>query len=335
MGKLDEFIGYLDAQAANGSIYVWGGQGEKAPTVNEAWIRRMESGTGRAEDAVKAWKAKVKAGYGDTLHAYDCSGLGIYWLTDQQRIFHTDMTADTMRGKCKSIKRSDLRRGDWVFHVNAGGRATHIGYVVSEKLHVVEAKGRNYGVVKHLITSSQTSDWNAYGRPRIFEEEILGNASTSTSGDKGSAGTSSSGLIRYGDRGEEVRELQAGLNAAGFAVDGARLAEDGIFGVKTLAALEALQQAAGIRVDGVYGPDSAGALVEYLAAGSHPAQSMPQIRKGSQGDAVKTLQRTLGGLDVDGIFGSKTDAAVRAIQRAQGLQVDGIVGPKTWAALLG
>ena len=55
-----------------------------------------------------------------------------------------------------------------------------------------------------------------------------------------SAGTSSSGLIRYGDRGEEVRELQAGLNASGFAVDGARLAEDGIFGVKTLAALEAL-----------------------------------------------------------------------------------------------
>ena len=160
MGKLDEFIGYLDAQAANGSIYVWGGQGEKAPTVNEAWIRRMESGTGRAEDAVKAWKAKVKAGYGDTLHAYDCSGLGIHWLTDQQHIFNTDMTADAMRGKCKSIKRSDLRRGDWVFHINSSGRATHIGYVVSEKLHVVEAKGRNYGVVKHPITSSQTSDWN-------------------------------------------------------------------------------------------------------------------------------------------------------------------------------
>ena len=36
---------------------------------------------------------------------------------------------------------------------------------------------------------------------------------------------------------------------------------------------------------------------------------------------------------MDGIFGPKTEAAVKSFQRGKGLTVDGIVGPRTWAAL--
>jgi peptidoglycan hydrolase-like protein with peptidoglycan-binding domain len=36
---------------------------------------------------------------------------------------------------------------------------------------------------------------------------------------------------------------------------------------------------------------------------------------------------------MDGIFGAKTLAAVRAFQRSRGLTVDGVVGPLTWGAL--
>ena len=66
--------------------------------------------------------------------------------------------------------------------------------------------------------------------------------------------------------------------------------------------------------------------------------SQPTLRRGSSGSAVKTLQARLQtlGFDpgpIDGIFGSGTDSAVRAFQRARGLGVDGIVGPQTWAAL--
>jgi peptidoglycan hydrolase-like protein with peptidoglycan-binding domain len=39
-------------------------------------------------------------------------------------------------------------------------------------------------------------------------------------------------------------------------------------------------------------------------------------------------------LDVDGIFGPKTEAAVRAFQQNENLAVDGIVGTQTWTALL-
>jgi len=60
---------------------------------------------------------------------------------------------------------------------------------------------------------------------------------------------------------------------------------------------------------------------------------------GSRGPSVRTLQEVLNrttpspGLHVDGAFGLKTDAAVRAFQRSKNLKPDGIVGPRTAAAL--
>ena len=61
-------------------------------------------------------------------------------------------------------------------------------------------------------------------------------------------------------------------------------------------------------------------------------------RQGSSGQAVRTIQEKLvrwGYFDgpVDGIFGSKTEAAVRFFQEKNGLTADGIVGPDTLAAL--
>lgn len=58
------------------------------------------------------------------------------------------------------------------------------------------------------------------------------------------------------------------------------------------------------------------------------------------GEDVFALQVRLADLGytpgtIDGIFGAKTDAAVRAFQQRNSLTVDGWVGPKTWAALFG
>lgn len=62
------------------------------------------------------------------------------------------------------------------------------------------------------------------------------------------------------------------------------------------------------------------------------------LKRGDRGPAVRDLQNMLKytGFDpgpIDGVFGSKTEAAVRAAQKAYGLVVDGIAGPKTYAAL--
>lgn len=48
-------------------------------------------------------------------------------------------------------------------------------------------------------------------------------------------------------------------------------------------------------------------------------------------DDLNTLGFQTGGLD--GIFGSKTEEAVRNFQNSRGLKVDGIVGCNTWRAL--
>jgi murein DD-endopeptidase MepM/ murein hydrolase activator NlpD len=59
-----------------------------------------------------------------------------------------------------------------------------------------------------------------------------------------------------------------------------------------------------------------------------------ELKKGSEGSAVKYLQNTLGVTGDDlGFFGSNTHKAVVALQKSNKLKADGIVGPLTWKAL--
>ena len=68
------------------------------------------------------------------------------------------------------------------------------------------------------------------------------------------------------------------------------------------------------------------------------ASTYRQVGYGSTGSAVSKLQTVLNqhgyDLAVDGIFGVKTQAAVRDYQQRNGLKLDGIAGPETWGSLL-
>lgn len=100
-----------------------------------------------------------------------------------------------------------------------------------------------------------------------------------------------------------------------------------------------------INVDGLY--IRGFAVPKYAEETAPKAESavtvkLSVLRKGAEGDQVKAVQRMLyalgydlGSAKVDGDFGSKTDAAVRAYQKNKGLTVDGIVGQQTWTKLLG
>ena len=61
---------------------------------------------------------------------------------------------------------------------------------------------------------------------------------------------------------------------------------------------------------------------------------MRTLKKGAQGDDVRAMQEMLNQLSyscgtADGIFGAKTEAAVKSFQTANGLTADGIAGPQT------
>ena len=72
---------------------------------------------------------------------------------------------------------------------------------------------------------------------------------------------------------------------------------------------------------------------ELITGTAEPVEDDGILRRGSKGKAVRFLQLCLGGLDDDGSFGPKTDAKVKAFQKAHGLTPDGEVGPHTWAAI--
>ena len=64
----------------------------------------------------------------------------------------------------------------------------------------------------------------------------------------------------------------------------------------------------------------------------------PVVQNSTQGHPIRTLQFLLRAnghnLAVDGIFGSVTEAAVKAFQTDKGMAGDGIVAPQTWSALI-
>jgi peptidoglycan hydrolase-like protein with peptidoglycan-binding domain len=133
-------------------------------------------------------------------------------------------------------------------------------------------------------------------------------------------------LVRRGDQVFPVRPLQQLLRARNHPVS-----VDGIFGPNTEAAVKAFQQSTALTSDGIVGPLTWPKLVV-------------QVKKGSSGDAVRGVQEVADFHDqsdgegtpvqIDGIFGPRTDAWVRGFQTAVGTASDGIVGPITWRAMV-
>ena len=142
-------------------------------------------------------------------------------------------------------------------------------------------------------------------------------------------------MLYRGCTGDAVKTLQDKLNTLGYNSGNV----DGIFGAKTYAAVTAFQKANSLGVDGIVGKLTWAKLYDATPVNVTPVTTQPMLRTGSRGDAVRKLQELLNALgydcgSVDGIFGSKTKAAVLAFQKANGLGADGIVGPLTWGKLV-
>lgn len=141
--------------------------------------------------------------------------------------------------------------------------------------------------------------------------------------------------LRQGSSGSAVATLQQALNAAGYS----EVKVDGKYGKDTKEAVALYQSMNGLKIDGIAGRKTLAKLLGTSNPDNNP-QTDGVLRKGSTGSAVRDLQTLLAKYNypvgkVDGTYGSKTVAAVKAFQKLNGLKVDGAAGPKTMEALRG
>ncbi len=145
--------------------------------------------------------------------------------------------------------------------------------------------------------------------------------------------------LRRGSSGAAVVALQKAL----------RITADGAFGPQTEGAVRVFQGRHHIAANGVVGASTWTALMgeQYgsvtttaASRGTTTRVATPYtglmstvLRSGSKGAAVKTLQRALGGLAVDGAYGARSATAVRSFQKARRLPVTGVVDAAVWRAL--
>ena len=155
--------------------------------------------------------------------------------------------------------------------------------------------------------------------------------------------------IKSGDKGVLVRKIQTQLSIKGYLSGSIT----GTYDTKTVTAVKAFQQKNGLKADGIAGPDTqklifGGGIASSATATPTPKPTptpLPQmvkptttVRSGSRGNDAKLVQKRLIDLKyltgtADGIFGSKSVAALKAFQRKNGLVADGVAGSGTNAVL--
>lgn len=189
---------------------------------------------------------------------------------------------------------------------------------------------------KHGYTQDGIAD--ATVQKKLYSSSALSANSTTGSG---SSSSSSTDELKKGDKGDAVKKLQKRLKELGYYKSWA----DGDYGNETYEAVKAFQKKNGLYVDGVAGSQtlkklnssnvvSANGTVAGNQDKEEDATDDGTLKKGSQGAAVKLLQKRLKELGyykswVDGDYGNETVTAVKNFQRKNGLSVDGVAGSTT------
>ena len=138
--------------------------------------------------------------------------------------------------------------------------------------------------------------------------------------------------LSNGTSGANVTQMQNRLISLGYLLGSASGKVDDI----TEQAIVAFQKRNGLYDDGIAGPDT---LTKMYSRSAKKASSAVGIigvtlKKGDEGDAVRLLQSKLKGFgfltgSVDGSFGTATEDALKAFQKANGLTADGKAGHST------
>ncbi len=182
------------------------------------------------------------------------------------------------------------------------------------------AAGCSFGGTETVTVTAPTTPTTPTTETTATTATTATTTAASTTATTGTTGTTTTAKPAENPAVRANKEVQQDLTDLGFYSGPI----NGVFGPVTTAAVKRFQARAGLPADGIAGPQTMAAL--NLALGNDST------------DAVDLLQTTLKGLcyyggNVDGIFGSGTETALKAFQRAEGLTADGRYGPRTAAAL--
>ncbi len=140
-------------------------------------------------------------------------------------------------------------------------------------------------------------------------------------------------VLSRGKHGQAVENLQNRLIRLGLMTEAQQKTGVGIFGPRTENGVKKFQKAVGLSESGRYDSQTRGAMDKILSG---------DIKKGAHGDIVRRLQANMVRLGYmtekqvktgPGIFGPRTDAALKRFQADHHLTRDGIFGAKTFHAV--
>lgn len=151
----DKFISLLVKAVNNHAIYLWSAQGEKVANLSEEDIRKMETSETNANRVLRHISLlKFYNWLTSKTKAYDCSGLVCHCLASCGReSINFDLCADDL---IKRYKKVDYPTAGCLVH-----RKGHIGVYIGYD-NIIEAKGRDYGVV---VSPFYRTEWEDFADP--------------------------------------------------------------------------------------------------------------------------------------------------------------------------
>ena len=160
MTKIEKAIYYANKQVENHAVYIWGGQGQKLRKIEALELTMMETSAENAARVIKYIFNNLKF-FNKNTRVFDCSGLICCLLIYAGVLSRgSDYTAADLYPMFDRVPISKAQTGDLIYKTDKSGKIVHVGLCV-ESGYCIEAKGRDYGVVRSRIDST----WKLANRP--------------------------------------------------------------------------------------------------------------------------------------------------------------------------
>ena len=238
MISINLYIDYLNTKL-NRSMYVLSAQGQNIVNLLPE-ICDDEKSLDLVNNVLNLLYDRLKSGFKlEDLDAYDCSGLFMKFALEHG-IFTVDMTANEIyKSIPDKVPLTEVQIGDFLFD-GSDAKKTHVGYAIDHE-YAIEARGTRYGVVKTRI---KDRSWKYAARP-YWWSDVPDYKPTLTR------------KLYYVEgnmmKGDDVALVQTSLK--GFNCDCGKI--DGVFGLKTDAAVKKFQTENGLNPSGKVGKKTA------------------------------------------------------------------------------